>query len=54
MKVTSNKSISFPKINWAISAGETKELPDDKSARERILSESEIVVVEKDTKTKNK
>lgn len=53
MKVTSNKSISFPKLGWAISAGETKELPEDKVARDRILSESEIVLVEKETKTKN-
>lgn len=41
--VTSTKSISFPKFGWAISAGETKELPEGKEAQERILSEPEIV-----------
>lgn len=43
MKVTSSKSIVFPKIPWAISAGEVKDLPADKAAQERILSEPEIV-----------
>jgi len=43
MKVTSSKSITFPKLGWAISAGEVKELPNDKAAQERILSEPEIV-----------
>jgi len=45
MKVTSKKSISFPKIGWAISAGETKDLPEGKEAQARILSESDIEVV---------
>lgn len=46
MKVTSKTSISFPKLGWSISAGETKDLPADKEAQERILSESEIVPVD--------
>lgn len=47
MKVTSTKSISFPKLNWGITAGEIKELPEDKEAQERILQEESIKKVEK-------
>ncbi len=46
-KVTSTKSISFPTLEWAISAGEEKELPEDKEAQERILQEVEITIVGK-------
>ena len=53
-QVTSKKSISFPKLGWAISAGEIKELPDGKEAQERILSEPDIEVVEKTINSKNK
>jgi hypothetical protein len=42
MKATSTKSISFPKLNWGINAGEVKELPEDKEAQARILAEPEI------------
>jgi len=42
MKVTSTKSISFPKLNWGITAGEVRELPEEKQAQDRILQESEI------------
>lgn len=42
MKVTSNKSVSFPKLNWGISKGEERELPEDKEAQARILSEDGI------------
>jgi hypothetical protein len=45
MRVTSSKSITFPKIGWGISAGETKELPRDKAAQDRILAEDGISVV---------
>lgn len=45
-KVTSTKSITFPKLGWAISAGEIKELPEAKEAQERILSETEIKEVD--------
>lgn len=51
-KVTSTKSITFPKLNWSISAGATKELPEDKEAQERILQEVEITKVE-DNNIKN-
>lgn len=47
MKVISTKSISFPSLNWGISAGEEKELPEDKEAQARILSEPDITLVEK-------
>lgn len=50
MKVTSTKSISFPKLNWGITAGEERELPEDKEAQERILSEPEISPVEGNNK----
>ena len=45
-KVTSKKSITFQKLKWSISAGEEKELPEDKEAQERILQEPEIKKVE--------
>lgn len=45
MQVTSTKSISFPKLGWGISAGETRELPNDKSVQARILAEPEITEV---------
>lgn len=41
-KVISKKSISFPKLGWGISAGEVKDLPEDKEAQERILQEADI------------
>jgi hypothetical protein len=56
MQVTSSKSISFPKIPWAISAGQIRDLPEDKEAQKRILAEPEITPVDikhksdKDTK----
>ena len=51
-QVTSKKSISFPKLGWGISAGEIKELPEGKVAQERILSEPDIEVVEKNINNK--
>ena len=45
MKVTSKKSIVFPKLGWAISAGDTKELPEGKEAQDRILAEADITLV---------
>jgi hypothetical protein len=48
MKVISQKSISFPKIPWAISAGEERELPEDRDAQERILAEPEIRFIGKE------
>ena len=52
-KVTSTKSIRFPKLDWGISAGETKELPEEKEAQERILQEVEITKVEENNNIKN-
>lgn len=47
MKITSTKSISFPKIPFAISADTVVELPTTltKEEKERILSEPDISVV---------
>lgn len=45
-KVTSTKSITFPKLKWSITKGETKDLPEEKEAQERILAEAEITKVE--------
>lgn len=42
MKATSNRSVEFPKLGWAISAGETKELPSDKDAQKIILAHRSI------------
>lgn len=54
MKVTSTKSISFPGLNWGITAGDVRELPDDKEASARIMEEPEISeVVENITKKDN-
>jgi hypothetical protein len=50
MQVTSSTSISFPKLGWGISAGETKELPKDKAAQERILAEDGVSVVKENGK----
>jgi len=46
-KVISTKSISFPSLDWGITAGVETELPESKEAQERILQESEITIVEK-------
>lgn len=44
-KVISTKSISFPTLNWGITAGVETELPEDKEMQERILMEAEITIV---------
>lgn len=46
-KVTSSKSIHFPKFNWGINAGEERELPTTKAAQEAILSHPAISEVKK-------
>jgi len=43
MKVTARRSVEFPKLEWAISAGETKELPESKEAEARILQHPAII-----------
>jgi hypothetical protein len=40
--VTSKKSISFPKFDWGITAGDTRELPEDKDAQKAILAHPSI------------
>jgi hypothetical protein len=40
--VTSRKSVDFPKLNWGITAGETRELPEDKKAQAVILAHPAI------------
>jgi hypothetical protein len=42
MKVTSTKSVSFPKFDWGITAGQTRELPEDKAAQKAILAHPAI------------
>lgn len=37
-KVTSTKTITFPKFRWGINKGEERELPEDKEAQEAILA----------------
>jgi len=53
MRVTSTKSISFPSLNWGITAGGERELPEDKEAQARILQEPEISEVKKGGALKN-
>ena len=50
MKVMARRSVEFPKLNWAISQGDTKELPEDKDAQARILQHPAIVPIKTDTK----
>jgi hypothetical protein len=46
--VTSTHSVEFPKLAWAITAGEVVELPADKEAQAQILAHPDITpVVEK-------
>ncbi len=53
MKVTSNRSVEFPKLNFAISAGEVRELPEDKDAQAVILAHRSISKI-KETKSTSK
>lgn len=53
MKVTSRKSIDFPQFNWGITAGDVRELPDEKEARDAILAHPFIEKV-KDSISNNK
>lgn len=41
-KVTSTKTIDFPKFRWGITAGEERELPEAKEAQEAILAHPAI------------
>lgn len=40
--VTASKSVDFPKFNWGITAGDTRELPEDKKAQAVILAHPAI------------
>lgn len=40
--VTSDRSVEFPKLDFAISAGDTQELPADKDAQTKILAHRSI------------
>lgn len=43
--VTSSKTLDFPSLDWAIRAGETRELPIDEQAAREILSNHFIAEV---------
>lgn len=43
MKVTSTKTISFPKYDWGINRGQERDLPDNKEAQEAILESPYII-----------
>ena len=45
MKVTSNKTIHFPKLDWGIRAGEERDLPSAKKDQELILANPHIAEV---------
>lgn len=47
MKVVANRSVHFPKLNWGITAGETRPLPDEKEAQRIILAHRSISEVKK-------
>ena len=54
MKVTTTKSVHFPKLNWGITAGTVRDLPEDKAAQDAILahgaiSRVSVAVKEKET-----
>jgi hypothetical protein len=51
MEVTANRSVEFPKLGWAISAGETRDLPEDKAAQKTILAHRSIKAVKEDKPT---
>jgi hypothetical protein len=42
MKVTSTRSIDFPKFDWGITASEIRDLPEDKDAQKAILAHRSI------------
>jgi len=48
MKVTSTKSVSFPSLNWGITAGDVRELPEDKDAQKVILDHPAISRIKKE------
>ena len=47
MKITSNKTIDFPGLGFAIEKGEVKDAPKDKKAQEEVLSNHHIAEAKK-------
>jgi hypothetical protein len=54
MQVTAKKSVSFPKLHWGITAGQVRDLPEDKDAQQQILAHNAIVKVEPKKAINNK
>ena len=54
MQVTSTKSVSFPSLDWGITAGEARDLPADKDAQKAILAHPSIKPVKEKVVTNNK
>jgi hypothetical protein len=50
MKVTSRRSVHFPKLNWGITAGDVRELPEDKDMQRIILAHPAISEIKKGEK----
>jgi len=44
-KVTADVDVDFPSIGWAISAGATKELPVEETAKAQILANHHIKLI---------
>lgn len=42
MNVTSTKSVDFPKLDWGITAGAERELPESKATQKIILAHPAI------------
>lgn len=53
-KVTSKRTLNFPKLGWGIEKGEEKELPKEKDAQEAVLAHWAISEVGKSTATGKK
>lgn len=53
-KVTSRKTLVFPKLGWGIKKGETKELPKDEKSQAEILKSNYIKLAEEKTAKTNK
>lgn len=49
MRVTASKSVDFPSLGWGITAGDTRELPEDKDAQKAILDHPAISKTKKET-----
>lgn len=45
MKVTSTSNVDFPKLGFAINAGEVRDPPEDADAQAQILAHPDIIEV---------